>query len=42
MEKLTKLNEVIDYIAQTKALTFTEVIELAREWVEKEKQNESV
>ena len=39
MEKLTKLNEVIDYIAQTKALTFTEVIELAREWIEKEKQD---
>ena len=36
MEKLTKLNEIIEQIAVTKALTFTEVIDLAREWVEKE------
>jgi hypothetical protein len=39
MEKLTKLNEVIDYIVMTKALTFTEVIDLAREWVEKGEHN---
>ena len=37
MEKLIKLNEIIEQIALTKALTFTEVIDLAREFVEKEK-----
>jgi hypothetical protein len=36
MEKLLKINEVIDHIALTKALTFDEVLTIAREWVDKE------
>ena len=36
MEKLLKINEVIDYISMTKSLTFDEVLQAAREWVDKE------
>lgn len=41
MQKLNELNKVIDYLALTKALSFTEILDTAREWVEKNggKQN---